>query len=69
MTFANVQINLNDIDTDDKHKNIILSYGIDKSLQLYNDAESNFIELLNKYNLLTPTFQDLVKRLKSKLKL
>jgi geranylgeranyl pyrophosphate synthase len=57
----------NDVNTDDVHKNIILSYGIDKSLQLYEDAENKLIELLNKYNLLTTTFQDLIKKLKSKL--
>ena len=59
----------NDVNTDDAHKNIILSYGIDKSLQLYKDAESKLIELLIKYNLMTSTFEDLIKKLNKKLTL
>jgi geranylgeranyl diphosphate synthase type II len=57
----------NDINTDEAHKNIILSYGFQKSIQLYRDAENNFIELLNKYNLMTVTFERLINKLNLKL--
>jgi geranylgeranyl diphosphate synthase type II len=58
----------NDVDTDEVHKNIVLSYGNEKSLQLYRDAESKFIELLLKYNLMTSTFEKLISKLNQKLK-
>jgi geranylgeranyl diphosphate synthase type II len=57
----------NDVNTDEAHKNIILSYGLDKSVSLYRDAEKQFIELLIKYNLMTPTFQKLINKLNEKL--
>ncbi len=59
----------NDVEDDEEHKNIILSYGRDKSLQLYRDAEVKLIELLNKYNLMTSTFDNLIFKLNKKLKL
>jgi geranylgeranyl diphosphate synthase type II len=55
-----------DIDTDDIHKNIILSYGKEKSIELYRDAEYKFTELLIKNNLLTPIFQELIMKLNKK---
>jgi geranylgeranyl diphosphate synthase type II len=57
----------NDVNTDEAHKNIILSYGLDKSVSLYRDAETQFIELLIKYNLMTPTFEQLINKLNNKL--
>jgi geranylgeranyl diphosphate synthase type II len=57
----------NDVNTDEAHKNIILSYGLDKSVSLYRDAEKQFIELLIKYNLMTPTFEQLINKLNKKL--
>ena len=57
----------NDVETDDIHKNIILYYGKDKILKLYKDAENKFINLLNKYNLFTPIFKELIKKLNNKL--
>jgi geranylgeranyl diphosphate synthase type II len=58
----------NDVDTDETHKNIILAYGKDKSIQLYRDSEKNLNELLIKYNLMTPTFEKLISKLNKKLK-
>jgi geranylgeranyl pyrophosphate synthase len=58
----------NDIDTDESHKNIVLSYGSEKSLQLYRDAETKLVELLLKYNLMTSTFEKLISKLNQKLK-
>ncbi len=57
----------NDVDTDEAHKNIILSYGIEKSLRLYRDAETKLVELLIKYNLMTSTFEKLISKLNQKL--
>ncbi len=57
----------NDVLTDEAHKNIILSYGLEKSIQLYKDAEVKLIELLNKYNLMTTTFEKLIYKLNKKL--
>jgi geranylgeranyl diphosphate synthase type II len=57
----------NDVNTDDAHKNIILSFGIEKSIKLYRDAENKLIELLNKYNLMTSTFEKLIYKLNKKL--
>lgn len=57
----------NDVDTDEAHKNIILSYGKEKSIQLYRDAESKLVELLIKYNLMTSTFEKLICKLNQKL--
>jgi geranylgeranyl diphosphate synthase type II len=57
----------NDVDTDEKHKNIVLAYGKEKSIQLYRDAEENLTKLLIKYNLMTPTFEKLISKLNSKL--
>ncbi len=58
----------NDILTDEAHKNIVLSYGKEKSIQLYRDAEYKFVELLVKYNLMTPTFEKLINKINQKLK-
>jgi geranylgeranyl diphosphate synthase type II len=57
----------NDVMTDDVHKNIILSYGIEKCLNLYRDAEKKLIELLIKYNLMTNTFEQLISKLNTKI--
>jgi geranylgeranyl diphosphate synthase type II len=57
----------NDVETDEAHKNIILSYGKEKSLQLYRDAESKLVELLLRYNLMTSTFEKLISKLNQKL--
>ena len=57
----------NDVETDEAHKNIVLSYGPDKSLQLYRDAEAKLVELLLKYNLMTSTFEKLINKLNQKL--
>ena len=57
----------NDVDTDESHKNIVLSYGSEKSIQLYRDAETNLIKLLIKYNLMTSTFEKLISKLNQKL--
>ncbi len=59
----------NDINTDDNHKNIILSFGLEKSIQLYRDAENKLAELLNKYNLMTATFEKIIYKLNQKLNL
>ncbi len=56
----------NDIDTDDKHKNIILSHGLEKSILIYKDAEQKLIDLLLKYNLMTNTFEQLINKLNKK---
>ena len=57
----------NDVETDEAHKNIVLSYGNEKSLQLYRDAETKLVELLLKYNLMTSTFEKLISKLNKKL--
>ena len=58
----------NDFETDAAHKNIILSYGIEKSIIIYKDAEEKLIELLIKYNLMTNTFEQLINKLNNKFK-
>lgn len=57
----------NDIDTDEKHKNIVLSFGKEKSLQLYREVEENLIKLLIKHNLMTSIFEKLINKLNDKL--
>jgi hypothetical protein len=57
----------NDVNTDDAHKNIILSFGKEKSLQLYRDAETKLVELLIKHNLMTSTFEKIISKLNQKL--
>jgi geranylgeranyl diphosphate synthase type II len=57
----------NDVDTDEAHKNIILSFGKEKSLQLYRDAETKLVELLIKHNLMTSTFEKIISKLNQKL--
>ncbi len=57
----------NDYHIDEKHKNILLSFGKDKSIELYKNCEKNLIELLLKYNLLTEEFEVLLKKIYSKL--
>ena len=48
------------------HKNIILSYGLEKSILIYKDAEQKLIDLLLKYNLMTNTFEQLINKLNKK---
>ncbi len=57
----------NDVEDDEEHKNIILSYGREKSIKLYRDAECKLIELLNKHNLMTSTFEKIILKLNKKL--
>ena len=57
----------NDVATDEVHKNIILAYGKEKSIQLYRDAEFKLVELLIKNNLMTATFEKLISKLNNKL--
>ena len=48
------------------YKNIILSYGLEKSILIYKDAEQKLIDLLLKYNLMTNTFEQLINKLNKK---
>lgn len=52
-----------DISQDESHKNIFLSFGKDKTIKLYKDAELKLIELLIKYNLKTSIFDKIIAKL------
>jgi geranylgeranyl pyrophosphate synthase len=57
----------NDIDKDTIDNNIFLSLGKEESINLYRDAETKFIELLIKNNILTKEMEYMISKLNSKL--
>jgi len=56
-----------DIKTDNILNNYILSEGLNTSLGLYYDSQTNFIDLLNKYNIYTDFFKNIIKDMNSKI--
>jgi geranylgeranyl diphosphate synthase type II len=59
----------NDIEKDNINNNIILSQGKEKSKEMYSKAQYELIELLLKYNLMTPMFEQLISSITNKLNL
>lgn len=58
----------NDIEKDTIDNNIFLALGKDTSINLYRDAETKFVELLIKNNILTKEMEYMISKLNSKLK-
>ncbi len=59
----------NDIEKDTINNNIILSQGKEKSKEMYSKAQYELVELLLKYNLMTPMFEQLINGINYKLNL
>ena len=59
----------NDIDKDDINNNTVLYYGKEKTKEMYSKAQYKFVELLLKYNLMTPMFENLINEITNKLNL
>ena len=59
----------NDVDHDNINNNIILSHGREKCKEMYTKAQYELVELLLKYNLMTPMFEQLINTITNKLNL
>ena len=59
----------NDIEKDNINNNIILSHGKEKCREMYSKAQYELIELLLRYNLMTPMFEQLINTITNKLNL
>lgn len=57
----------NDIEKDTIDNNIFLALGKETSINLYRDAETKFVELLIKNNILTKEMEYMISKLNSKL--
>jgi geranylgeranyl diphosphate synthase type II len=59
----------NDVDHDNINNNIILSHGKEKCKEMYTKAQYELVELLLKYNLMTPMFEKLISTITNKFNL
>jgi geranylgeranyl diphosphate synthase type II len=59
----------NDVEHDNISNNIILSHGKEKCKEMYTKAQYELVELLLKYNLMTPMFEQLISTITNKLNL
>jgi geranylgeranyl diphosphate synthase type II len=59
----------NDVENDNINNNIILSHGKEKCKEMYSKAQYELVELLLKYNLMTPMFEKLINIITNKLNL
>ncbi len=59
----------NDVEKDNINNNIILSHGKEKCKEMYSKAQYKLVELLLRYNLMTPMFEKLINTITNKLNL
>jgi geranylgeranyl diphosphate synthase type II len=59
----------NDIEKDNINNNIVLSNGKEKCKEMYSEAQYELVELLLRYNLMTPMFEKLINTITNKLNL
>lgn len=59
----------NDVEKDNINNNIVLSHGREKCKEMYSKAQYELVELLLRYNLMTPMFEKLINTITNKLNL
>jgi len=59
----------NDVEKDNINNNIILSHGKEKCKEMYSKAQYELVELLLRYNLMTPMFEKLINTITNKINL
>lgn len=59
----------NDVEKDNINNNIVISHGKEKCKEMYSNAQYELVELLLRYNLMTPMFEKLINTITNKLNL